>query len=122
MGLQGTTSTWRKDMLRVLKNLESQEVINVTWETANDEHVCPLCAERNGVTYTISEAKEQLKGKFCRPGDPDDRCRCTFVAAQFAPKKPTHSKSTKPKKQSQSGATQLIAWAIFIFIVLIIVL
>ena len=80
MGLQGTVNDWRKEMLEELRDLESGGITRVEWLTARDEHVCPLCAAREGKIYTIAEARKELEGEFCKPGDPDDRCRCTFLA------------------------------------------
>lgn len=120
MGIQGTASNWRKDMLEVLNHLTDQGAVKVKWDTANDEHVCPLCAARNGRIYTISEAKEELKGKFCKPGDPDDRCRCTFSVAELKrktsrPKEQTRNSKTKGKEKQNSVAV-LIVLGIFILI------
>jgi len=81
VGIQGKTDAWRKDLLEVLDYIaEDSEVGNVNWLTARDEHVCPLCAAREGKIYTIDQARKELEGEFCKPGDPDDRCRCTFIS------------------------------------------
>jgi len=100
MGLQGNVNNWRKDMLEVLKRYASQDVQRVKWSTANDEHVCPLCAANEGKTYTIAEAKKALQGEFCKPGDPDDRCRCTFIAVIESEKQPL-----RPIKKNQTQST-----------------
>jgi len=77
--LQGTVDDWRKEMLEELSDLESAGVARVEWLTARDEHVCPLCAARAGKIYTIAEARKELEGEFCKPREPDERCRCTFL-------------------------------------------
>ena len=80
MGMQGTVNQWRKGMLMELKEIKSEGLFNkVKWLTARDEVVCPLCAAREGKSYTIEEAKKELEGEFCKPIDPDDRCRCCFI-------------------------------------------
>lgn len=120
MGVQGTASKWRKDMIEVLNHLKSQSVVKVKWDAANDEHVCPLCAARNGKIYTISEAKEELKGKFCKPGDPDDRCRCSFTTVEFKREKarPERTQTKRKQQQKGSGIAGLIILAIAIFLIL----
>lgn len=116
--MQGNVSNWRKDMLEVLNHLISQGAVKVKWETANDEHVCPLCADRNCKIYTISEAKEELKGKFCKPGDPDDRCRCTFSVAELKRKtsRPQQQTRTPKTKGKENFVAFLIVLGIFILI------
>jgi hypothetical protein len=120
MGIQGNVNNWRKDMLEVLNHLVSQGAVKVKWETANDEHVCPLCANRNGKIYTISEAKEELKGEFCKPGDPDDRCRCTFGIAELkkeSSRSKQHSQTPRTKrKEKYNPVATLIAFLIIVFI------
>lgn len=121
MGAQGTASKWRKDMIEVLNHLKSQSIIKVKWDAANDEHVCPLCAARNGKVYTIPEAKEELKGEFCNPSDPDDRCRCSFTAVEFKREKAQSERTRTKRKQQQnkgSGVAVLIILAIVIFLIL----
>ncbi len=83
MGRQGTIADWREVLLTLLKHSESQGIATVKWSTANDRHVCPLCASREGKIYTIAEAKRELQGEFCKPGDPDDKCRCSFYDVSF---------------------------------------
>lgn len=78
MPMQGTVREWREDMLRQLEQLKGL-CERVEWLTARDSVVCPRCAAREGKTYTLAEARGELEGEFCRPGDPDDRCRCTFL-------------------------------------------
>ncbi len=82
MGIQGTVDDWRKDLLQELDNLSQDDdpkIVKVVWLTARDEHVCPLCAAREGRYFTFDEIREILKGEFCKPLDEDDRCRCTFI-------------------------------------------
>jgi hypothetical protein len=104
MGLQGTSKDWQSDMLEHLNNFTSQGVIKVKWQSSNDQHVCPQCAARNSKIYTIAEVKKELKGKFCQPGDPDDRCRCAFTAVEFkkSPPKPKGRRKRKSKKKCRS--------------------
>ncbi|MHB1651659.1 MAG: polymorphic toxin type 50 domain-containing protein [Desulfitobacteriaceae bacterium] len=45
----------------------------VTWLAVLDNRTCPVCRDRNGNSYSLSEAEEML------PAHP--RCRCTVVAA-----------------------------------------
>lgn len=72
---------WRKALLREIENFESMRIVSrIRWLTARDEAVCPLCRSREGKIFTFEEARKELQGEFCRPGDPDDKCRCTFVA------------------------------------------
>ena len=80
MGIQGTVNDWRKELLDMLNELSNGGVTKVEWLTAQDEVVCPLCAKRDGKKYTIAEARKELAGEFCKPTDPDDKCRCTFLA------------------------------------------
>jgi len=81
MGMQGRPSQWRKQMLSDLKQFKDTGFVKkVKWLTARDEHVCPLCAAREGKSYSFEEAKKELEGTFCKPRDPDDRCRCCFIA------------------------------------------
>ena len=80
MGIQGSAKDWRKEKLEDLRQFQSTgNVRKVIWLTARDEHVCPLCAAREGKYFTFKQAREELKGKFCRPSDPDDKCRCCFI-------------------------------------------
>jgi len=79
MGMQGIVDDWRKDMMDIINRLDDG-VTRVEWSTANDKVVCPLCAKRNEKIYTIQEVKKELTGEFCKPGDPDDRCRCTLLS------------------------------------------
>lgn len=79
MGIQGTPNDWRREMLDILSELSKEGVAKVEWLTAQDEFVCLLCAKRNRKIYTISQAQKELAVEFCKPGDPDDRCRCTFL-------------------------------------------
>ncbi len=65
-------------MLEQLQRYEPDQ--KVQWLTARDEHVYPLCAAREGKIFSIDEAKKEIEGKFCKPGDPDDRCRCCFIS------------------------------------------
>jgi len=81
MGIQGTVDDWRKEMLVHLIETSDDGTTKVKWLTARDEHVCPLCAAREEKVYSFEQAKKELEGEFCKPGDPDDRCRCVFVAA-----------------------------------------
>lgn len=80
MGLQGTVDDWRKEMLAHLVERSDNGINKVEWSSAQDEHVCALCANRDGKIYTFEQAKKELEGEFCRPSDPDDRCRCIFLA------------------------------------------
>jgi len=82
MGIQGCPNDWREDMLKNLIIRTSYSHVTITkvkWLSARDMHVCSLCAARDGRIYTIQQAKKELEGEFCKPGDPDDRCRCTFL-------------------------------------------
>lgn len=79
MGIQGTINDWRKDMLVHLVERSDNGANKVEWYTAQDEHVCPLCAARNKKIYTFEQARKELESEFCKPGDPDDRCRCCFL-------------------------------------------
>lgn len=97
MGTQGNVNNWRKDMMEILKRFSSQGVEKVQWLTAKDEHVCPLCADREGKVYTIVEAAQEIQGVFCKPGDPGDRCRCTFVAAIESKNRPQVRSGKCPK-------------------------
>lgn len=119
MSLQGTPNDWRKDMLEILSHLKSQDVVTVTWQSSNDNHVCPLCAARNRKIYTIDEAKKELKGKFCQPGDPDDRCRCSFTTVEYkkSSPKPKRRRRKSKKNAEVSGTVALITLgaAFFIF-------
>ncbi len=81
MGKQGTTSDWRRELLERLGEYEEEGTDLVTWNTACDAHVCPRCAAREGRVFTIEEARRELEGEFCRPRDPDDRCRCQVLPA-----------------------------------------
>lgn len=79
--LQGTVDDWRRDLLEQLARLEQICVppgTRVLWFTANDEHVCRLCAARDQRSFSYAEARAELQGEFCRPA-PGDRCRCSFV-------------------------------------------
>jgi len=79
---EGTVDDWRRDLLSELDNyaaFDNPKIVKVIWLTASDENVCPLCAAREGQHYTIEEVKKELEGEFCKPLDPDDRCRCTFI-------------------------------------------
>lgn len=78
MGIQGNINDWRKEMLDILDSF-NDDVTKVEWLTAKDEVVCPLCAKRDGKVYTISQVKKELAGEFCKPIDPDDRCRCALL-------------------------------------------
>ena len=79
MGIQGTIDEWRKELLEDLETTAEGIFQRITWLSARDEHVCPLCLDRDGKSYSVEEAKKILGGEFCKPKDPDDRCRCTFV-------------------------------------------
>lgn len=79
MGIQGTVNDWRKDMLKNLIDRSDNGANKVQWCTAGDQHVCHLCLQRNGKVYTFEQAKRELEGEFCKPNDPDDRCRCVFL-------------------------------------------
>ena len=81
MGLQGSVNEWRKRNLDDLMDLKKDDDLfnKVIWISAGDANVCPLCAARNGKYYSFEEAKRELDGEFCKPSDPDDRCRCTFI-------------------------------------------
>jgi hypothetical protein len=81
MGLQGTVDEWRKDLLKELDSYESDDPkpLKVIWLTARDQHVCPLCAAREGKYFTLEKVRKILMGEFCKPLDEDDRCRCTFI-------------------------------------------
>lgn len=81
MGVQGTAAQWRKDHMESIRHLRASGVGRFEWSTAGDEFVCPKCRERHGKIYTFDEIKAELKGKFCCPGDKDDRCRCVIMAA-----------------------------------------
>jgi hypothetical protein len=78
MGIQGNINDWRNEMLDILDSF-GDDVNKVEWSTAQDEVVCSLCTKRDGKVHTISEVKRELAGEFCKPIDPDDRCRCTFL-------------------------------------------
>ena len=53
---------------------------HVEWLTAHDEHVCPLCAERDGRILTLTEAKQMIEGDLCRPQNPyANWCRCVIL-------------------------------------------
>jgi len=86
MGIQGDCNDWREDMIEVLNDFITRGAKKVRWFSAQDEHVCPLCKEKDGTIYTIEETIEALKDEFCKPGDPDDRCRCTFLRADYEDK------------------------------------
>lgn len=47
--------------------------VKAEWSTAGDDRVCPFCAEREGQTYTIEEARGLI------PLHPN--CRCTWIPA-----------------------------------------
>ncbi len=80
MTLQGTIDDWRDDHLEKLADLERSGITDVEWCAAGDEHVCPSCRARNGRVFTIAQMPHELKGEFCCPGDPDERCRCVIIA------------------------------------------
>jgi len=77
--LQGTADDWRTSLLDRLARFETEGVDCVEWSTARDKHVCSLCAVRDGRTFTPAELRAEIAAEFCRPGDPDDRCRCTLL-------------------------------------------
>lgn len=80
MGIQGNFNDWRKDMIELLDEYAKDGIKHVVWSTAEDDFVCKRCSSREGKRYTIEEARKALEGEFCKPEDPDDRCRCTFLA------------------------------------------
>ncbi len=58
--------------LDALEELGVSEVgVLVEWTTAKDARVCPICADMEGVTFTIDEARGKI------PAHPN--CRCAFV-------------------------------------------
>lgn len=62
------------------------------WMTAGDNRVCPRCAPRNGVTYTIQEARGLI------PLHPN--CRCAWApASQFAKRKRTRTRKTRKNRK-----------------------
>jgi len=81
MGMQGTYDDWRLDLLARIQGLQNEGVTRFRWSTAGDAHVCDRCRARHGKVYDVAGLRMELRGAFCRPGDPDDRCRCTIVAA-----------------------------------------
>jgi hypothetical protein len=76
MGIREDADKWREKMLAHLVESSDNGANKVEWYTAQDEHVCPLCVARNRKIYTFEQAKKELEGEFCKPSDPDDRCRC----------------------------------------------
>lgn len=77
--MQGGCAKWRKSFLSDLKRFEEVKSFKrVVWSTQRDSHVCPLCATRQGKYYTFEELRKEIEGTFCKPADPDDRCRCTI--------------------------------------------
>jgi hypothetical protein len=70
----------RQYMLKKLDELESVGFRYVRWCSANDEHVCPHCKDRNSRLYTIEKAREAIEGDFCCADKFWQGCRCLFVA------------------------------------------
>ncbi|MBN1252943.1 MAG: hypothetical protein JXA16_12480 [Bacteroidales bacterium] len=81
MGMQGSVRNWRKDLREIIEYLRKDGVTQFKWSSANDEHVCSKCKSRDGKIFTYKEILNELNGAFCKPSDPDDRCRCTIIAA-----------------------------------------
>lgn len=81
MGAQGTVKGWRRDILRIARDGRREGVERFEWLTARDDLVCPKCHARDGRVFTFAELEAELEGKFCAPGDADDRCRCTVLPA-----------------------------------------
>jgi len=58
-----------------------------------------------------------LKGTFCKPGDPDDRCRCIFFGVDLKKEPDKKSHQVQPKAQPKGkgiGTFVIIAIAVII--------
>ncbi len=79
---EGQLHDQRKYILEKLADLEASGFEYVRWSAANDEHVCPLCSERDKRLFAPDEVKQLIKGKFCQAKDFWQGCRCTIAPAK----------------------------------------
>jgi len=82
IGFSRASTIARTELIRAhaegqLNGLEDMGVgevgVEVEWATADDDAVCPKCAELEGSTFSITEARGMI------PLHPN--CRCAFIPA-----------------------------------------
>jgi rubredoxin len=103
---EGQLHDQRKYILKRLVDLEASGFQYVRWLSANDEHVCPLCAEKNKNLFKPNEIKELINGKFCQAKDFWQGCRCVIVADRN-PAEVLKSKSNSPIKVVSNVKTEI---------------
>lgn len=90
-----TVDDWRRVLLQGAQRQSKSGVEWFEWSTAGDQVVCAQCAARQGRVYSLAELEIELQGHFCCPPDPDDRCRCTVVAAEEPQTRSRSAKATR---------------------------
>jgi len=70
----------RKIFLNRLADFDEAGFTYVKWITANDEHVCKTCKDKEGRKFTISQMKNIIENSFCDSDPFKQSCRCVIVA------------------------------------------
>jgi hypothetical protein len=99
---EGQLEEQRKYILQRLADYEKAHFQYVRWISANDEHVCPLCAEKNKKLFKPNEIRELIKNKFCQAKDFWQGCRCMIAPAE------NPAEAIKPKRNSPIKAITTI--------------
>lgn len=104
---EGQLQEQRNYIFKKLIELETSGFQCVRWLSSNDEHVCPLCAEKNKGLFTFNEIKKLIRGKFCQAKDFWQGCRCTIVPVKNPTEVLEKPKSKHPIKVVSNIKTEI---------------
>jgi len=104
---KGQLHEQRKYILEKLADLETSGFQYVRWLAANDEYVCPLCAEKNKRLFKPDEVRQLIQGKFCQAKDFWQGCRCIIGSAKNPTEVLKKPKSKSPVKVVTSVKTEI---------------